>query len=254
MENLSSWQREIYARNIALAEVGEAGQQKLLEASVLVVGCGGLGSSALLYLAAMGIGRIGLCDGDKVAPSNFNRQILYAQVDLGRLKVEATAQRLLQLRPDLRIDLYPDFFTRENGAAIAGKNYQIVLDCLDNLPSRFILNDICLELGLPFVYAGVYKFFGQSMTIIPGQGPCLRCLFPSEEAALQRTANTVKEGMLGITPGIFGTLQALEACKYLLGLPVNSNSLLFLNGLEMAIDKHKIEPRPDCRCQVKVRN
>ncbi|MGI5892132.1 MAG: HesA/MoeB/ThiF family protein [Bacillota bacterium] len=246
---LTELQKQIYARNIALAEVGESGQEKLLNASVLVIGNGGLGSPVLIYLAAMGIGHIGLCDGDSVSYTNLNRQVLYRIGDIGRSKSEVAAARLKSINPDLRVDIYKEFLTTENACDIC-RGYDIIVDCLDNFPTRLILNDACIELGIPFVHAGVYKYYGQTLTVIPGQGPCLRCVFPQDSIELMQdtAAQPSLDGIIGATPGIFGVMETLEVFKYLVGLPVNSNGFFHFDGLTMNGYRIEVEQDPDCIC------
>ncbi|MGI6361718.1 MAG: HesA/MoeB/ThiF family protein [Bacillota bacterium] len=248
--SLTELQKEIYARNIALSEVGEKGQEKLTKAAVLVVGNGGLGSSALLYLAAMGIGRIGLCDDDDISYSNLNRQVLYNRADVGLQKNDVAKKRLQELNPDIKIDLYKEFLTTENVVDIC-QGYDIVVDCLDNLATRILINDTCLRLRIPFVHAGIYKYHGQTLTVLPGKGPCLRCLFSEEDLeSLQRQEdlNLSLDGVPGTTPGVFGLLEACEVFKYIVGLPVNNQSLFYLDTLNMTSHNIQLERNPHCLC------
>jgi molybdopterin/thiamine biosynthesis adenylyltransferase len=251
---LTDLQKQIYMRNIALSEVGEAGQEKLLNSSVLVVGNGGLGSPALLYLAAIGIGHIGLCDHDDISYSNLNRQVLYTIADVGQAKSKVAAQRLKAINPDLRIDLYEEFLRQDNALDIC-RGYDIVVDCLDNFAARFILNDACLELGIPFVHAGVYKYYGQTITIVPGKGPCLRCIFAEESIEMMQKSghNDSLDGVPGMTPGIFGIIEALEVFKYIVGLPVNSKGFFYFDGLQMESQIIEMERDPDCICGKKYK-
>jgi len=236
--------REIYSRQIMMKEIGEAGQQALLNASVLVVGCGGLGAPALLYLTAMGVGHIGLCDGDVVSLSNLNRQLLFSPDDLGKSKSVMAERRILELNPNLKTTVYDRLLDKELAESII-TNYDIMLDCLDNFETRFILNDACVAAQKPFVHAGISEFCGQFMTVTPGTGPCLRCLFPDG-----RKEKEPKKpfGVIGPTPGIIGTLQSLEAMKYLLGLPVSNDGLVVYDGLNMSLEKVTITPSPGCMC------
>jgi len=236
--------REVFSRQIIMKEIGEAGQRKLLGSSVLVVGCGGLGASALYYLAAMGIGRLGLCDGDVVSLSNLNRQILYAMDDIGKPKAHMAEKRLQALSPALKTTVYDRFMDEKLAAGIV-PGYDISLDCLDNFDARFILNDACVAAGKPFVHAGVGEFYGQLMTVTPGTGPCLRCLFPNK---LQKKEANKIFGVIGPTPGILGALQALEAFKYLLGLPVCNDGMAIYDGLRMSMEKVALEASPTCKC------
>ena len=253
---LDSTAREIYSRQIMMKEIGEAGQLKLSCASVLVIGCGGLGAPALYYLAAMGIGHIGLCDGDVVSLSNLNRQFLFTPDDLGAPKAPAAARRLLALNPRLTTTVYDCFFDSDLALEILPA-YDIALDCLDNFEARFILNDASVTARKPFVHAGIGEFFGQLMTVTPGTGPCLRCLFPkgAQRPVLEQPlAEEKKEpnkpfGVVGPTPGVLGSLQALEALKYLLGLPVSNDGLTTYDGLQMTLEKIPLTPSPNCICR-----
>jgi len=228
-----------------MKEIGETGQQKLAAASVFVAGCGGLGASALYYLAAMGIGRLGLCDGDAVSLSNLNRQVLYTMEDLGKPKAPTAKKRLLALNPKLDIIVYDRFLD----GGLAGKiipGYDIAVDCLDNFGARFILNDACVAAGKPFVHAGVGEFYGQLLTVTPGAGPCLRCLFPNGK---QKKEPNKPLGVIGATPGVIGALQALEVAKYLLGLPVSNDGMVIYDGLHMSLEKVALKPSPECICK-----
>jgi len=230
-----------------MKEIGEAGQQKLAKSSVLVIGCGGLGAPTLYYLAAMGIGRLGLCDCDAVSLSNLNRQILFTRDDLGKRKAYEAEMRLLALNPGLRITVYDRFFDEELARTIVPE-YDIAVDCLDNFDARFILNDACVDAGKPFVHAGIGEFYGQFMTITPGAGPCLRCLFPG---GAKKSDPNKPFGVVGPTPGVLGSMQALEVLKYLLGLPICNSGLMVYDGLSLRLDKVDLEASPDCRCRMR---
>lgn len=237
--------RGIYSRQIMMKQIGEAGQQKLESASVLVVGCGGLGAPALFYLVAMGIGNIGLCDNDVVSLSNLNRQLLFTYDDIGKSKAVVAQKRLLALNPRLMSTVYDQRFDE----GLAGRilpSYDIAVDCLDNFETRFILNDACIKAGKPFVHAGISDFYGQLMTVIPGRGPCLRCLFPVE-----KRAKTPEEpiGVVGATPGVVGSLQALEVLKFLLGFPVSNEGLVVYDGLNMSLEKVALTASDKCICR-----
>ena len=242
--SLDDTTREIYSRQIIMKEIGETGQQKLAAASVFVAGCGGLGASALYYLAAMGIGRLGLCDGDAVSLSNLNRQVLYTMEDLGKPKAPTAKKRLLALNPKLDIIVYDRFLD----GGLAGKiipGYDIAVDCLDNFGARFILNDACVAAGKPFVHAGVGEFYGQLLTVTPGAGPCLRCLFPK---GIKEKTPGKPAGVIGPTPGVIGAMQAMEVAKYLLDLPISNDGLITYDGLNMTMEKVAIKANPDCIC------
>jgi len=237
--------REIYSRQIMMKEIGEEGQDKLLGASVLVIGCGGLGAPTLYYLSAMGIGHLGLCDCDEVSLSNLNRQILFTTDDLGKRKAPTAEKRLLALSPGLKTTVYDRFFDEELAGAIVAE-YDIAVDCLDNFDARFVLNDACIKAGRPFVHAGIGEFYGQFMTVTPGSGPCLRCLFPS---GVQKNDPKKPFGVVGPTPGVLGALQALEVLKYLLGLPVCNDGLMVYDGLNLRLEKVGLEVSPECICR-----
>ena len=236
--------REIYTRQIMMDKIGETGQRTLADASVLVVGCGGLGSPVLYYLAGMGIGHLGLCDGDVVSLSNLNRQILYTMEDLGKKKTSAAHKRLNALNPELKITKYDQFLDEILAKSIV-PSYDITVDCLDNFRTRFILNDACIAAGKPFVHAGIGEFYGQLMTVTPGKGPCLRCIFPDK---FQNPDTEKPTGAVGVTPGVIGSLQALEVLKYLLGLPVSNEGLVMYDGLNMSLEKISIQISPECIC------
>ena len=241
---LNKKKQELYSRQIMMKNIGAEGQERLGKASVLVVGCGGLGAPVLYYLTAMGIGHLGICDGDTVSLPNLNRQILFTMEDIGKPKALTAKERLLALNPDLEATVYDQFLDAELAEAII-PDYDIVVDCLDNFSSRFILNDACVKAGKPLVHAGIEEFYGQLMTIIPGQGPCLRCLFPKgikEEAEKQ-------SGVIGPTPGVMGAMQAMETVKYLLGMQVCSDKLITFDGLELSFEKVPLQASPDCACR-----
>lgn len=245
---LNELSREIYQRQILLPELGEAGQEKLAASSVMVCGCGGLGSPALLYLAALGIGRLGLLDGDVISYSNLNRQVLYGRSDVGRRKAEAAAERIRFLNPDIKLDVYAEYLTEENASSLLS-GYDLALDCLDNFPSRFILNDACVSLGIPFIHGGVNRLRGQTMTVIPGRTACLRCLFPD---GAEDAPDTDDKAIIGATAGVIASLQVTEAFKYLTGQPVN-RGLLMYDGLGPGARLLGLEADPNCICRAKKR-
>ena len=213
---LDDLEREIYRRNILLEGVGEEGQLKLLQSRVLVIGAGGLGSPALFYLAACGVGEIGIMDADRVDLSNLQRQILHGREDVGTPKVLSAGQSLTRLRPDLRLHLHPERLTESNAEKFL-QPYDFVIEATDNFESKFIVNDACVRLGKAFSHAGILAMHGQTMTVVPGKGPCYRCVFEDvPPAGSVRTTGEV--GVLGSVPGVLGAVQATEAVKYLLGL------------------------------------
>jgi adenylyltransferase/sulfurtransferase len=233
-----------YRRNILLAGFGAEGQARLLDSGVLLVGAGGLGSPAAFYLAAAGVGRIGIVDGDRVEVSNLQRQILHGTPDLGRPKAESGRDKLLHLNPALRAEAIVGTITVENAQGLVA-GYDLVLDCTDNFGTRFVLNDACLRLNKPFVYGGVLAYIGQLMFVMPGKGPCFRCLYRSEPRGSYPDCSTV--GVLGAVPGIIGTLQAAEAVKYLVGLgDLLVGRLLIYDALTASFTEVALDKDPQC--------
>ena len=235
-----------YSRHLLIPEVGLEGQRKLKNSSVLVVGTGGLGSPVSLYLAAAGIGRIGLVDYDVVDSSNLQRQVIHGTSTVGKLKVESAKVKLLDLNPDIQIDVYNEPYTSENAMRIA-QDYDIILDGTDNFPTRYLTNDVAVFLGKPNVYASIYRFDGQVSVFYAKEGPCYRCLFP-EPPPPGLVPSCAEGGVLGVLPGTIGTLQATEALKVLLGIgePLIGKLLLY-NALDMSFDFVKLKKNPNCR-------
>lgn len=219
-----------YARHIILPGVGGRGQAKLKNSSVLVVGAGGLGAPILLYLAAAGVGRIGIVEMDKVDLSNLQRQVLYASDEVGLSKAQAAKARLLNLNPHITVDLYPEKLTSENGLEVLAP-YDLVLDGSDNFPTRYLVNDACVILGKPLVYGAIHQFDGQVAVFHHQGGPCYRCLYPKPPAP-GTVPNCAEAGVFGVLPGVVGSLMATEALKVLLGLGESlSGRLLLYDGL-----------------------
>jgi len=241
---LSDSARTRYQRHLALPEVGSAGQEKLAAARVLVVGAGGLGSPAALYLAAAGCGTLGLLDGDRVELSNLQRQVLFATADLGRSKAEAGGEHLARLNPEIRVIAHPLELRAANAREILS-GYDLVLDGTDRLSARYLINDACVLLRRPLVSAAIHRFEGQLLTYLPGRGPCYRCAFPQGAGAA--VASCAEAGVLGVLPGVLGTLQATEAIKLIIGAgePL-SGRLLTYDALEMRFSEFRIARRPDC--------
>lgn len=204
-----------YSRNILIREIGPEGQERLMASSALVVGAGGLGSPALLYLAAAGVGRVGIVDGDRVDASNLNRQVVHRESSVGRPKVDSAAETLRALRSGLAVDEHGEALTARNALELFAR-YDVVLDGSDNFPTKYLCNDASVVTGVPLVHAGVLRFAGQMTTVVPGRGPCLRCLIP--EIPPRKDAPTCSEaGILGAAAGVFGSWQAVEAIKILAG-------------------------------------
>lgn len=241
---LKAEQEQRYKRNIQLTGVGTEGQEKLFRASVLQVGAGGLGSPVAFYLAAAGIGRIGLVDSDTVSLSNLQRQILHAMPDLGRPKVISAGEKLKALNPDLKLDIYQETFRRDSAADII-KNYDFIIDCTDNIPSRHIINEACLKMNKPFVYGGVLAWAGQAFTVVPGKGPCFRCIFRGEPPPDAPTTSEV--GILGAVAGVIGVLQAAEALRFILGTgELLVGRILVYDALSARFCEVPVERDPAC--------
>jgi sulfur-carrier protein adenylyltransferase/sulfurtransferase len=235
-----------YSRHLLIPEVGLEGQRKLKNSSALVIGTGGLGSPVALYLAAAGIGRIGLVDYDVVDSSNLQRQVIHGTSTVGKLKVESARAKLLDLNPEIQVDTYNEPFTSENALRIA-RDYDIILDGTDNFPTRYLTNDVAVFLGKPNVYASIYRFDGQASVFYAKEGPCYRCLFP-EPPPPGLVPSCAEGGVLGVLPGTIGTIQATEALKVLLGIgePLIGKLLLY-NALDMTFDFVKLKKNPSCR-------
>ena len=235
-----------YSRHLLIPEVGLEGQRKLKNSSALVIGTGGLGSPVALYLAAAGVGRIGLVDYDVVDSSNLQRQVIHGTSTIGKLKVESARDKLLDLNPDIQIDIYNEPFTSENAIRIA-KDYDVLIDGTDNFPTRYLTNDVCVFLGKPNIYGSIFRFDGQLSVFYAKEGPCYRCLFP-EPPPPGLVPSCAEGGVLGVLPGTIGTLQATEALKVLLGIgePMIGKLLLY-NALDMSFDFVKLKKNPNCR-------
>ncbi len=246
IEELSHEQILRYSRHLLMPEVGLQGQIKLKNSSVLVIGTGGLGSPVALYLAAAGIGRIGLVDYDIVDSSNLQRQVIHGTSTVGKLKVESAKERLQDLNPDIQVDVYNEPYTSENAMRLA-KDYDLIIDGTDNFPTRYLTNDVCVMLGKPNIYGSIFRFDGQVSVFHAEKGPCYRCLFP-EPPPPGLVPSCAEGGVLGILPGTIGTLQATEALKVLLGIgePLIGKLLLY-NALDMTFDFVQLKKNPKCR-------
>jgi molybdopterin/thiamine biosynthesis adenylyltransferase len=240
--SLTDKQRERYARHLALPEIGEKGQEKLLQAKVLIIGAGGLGSPVAFYLAAAGIGTIGLMDGDKVDLSNLQRQILHTTGSIGQEKVNSAEERLHDLDPDIKLRLYPFRLTADNAAEILS-GYDFVIDATDNFDSKFLIARACHNAVKPYSHAGIREFHGQTMTVHPGNTACYQCVFHEEGIP----AASIPKGPLGALPGLIGTIQATEAIKHILciGTPL-VNTLLTYEALAMTIRRINVRRDPSC--------
>jgi len=236
---------ERYSRQIILPEVGGEGQRKLFDARVLLVGAGGLGSPAALYLAAAGVGTLGIIDSDDVDLSNLGRQIIHTTADVGRPKVESAEDRIRALNPDVRIRALSE---RATAATLPGilAGYDFVIDGTDNFASKYLINDACVLAGVPYSHAGIIRFQGQLLTVLPGRSACLRCLFPSPppEGAAPTCAQA---GILGPVAGVIGTLQALEAARWILGIgDLLAGRLLIYDALRARFREVAIPRDPRC--------
>lgn len=243
---LSTDQIERYSRQIMVPDLGGKAQIRLRRARVLVIGAGGLGSPAAFYLAAAGIGNLGIIDPDKVELSNLQRQILHSTSDIGREKVASAKRKLNELNPEVEVKIYPVRFEDNNAAEIAA-DYDFIVDGSDNFPTKFLVNDIAIQLGIAFSHAGIVRLQGQTMTVIPGKTACYRCLFrappPPEEILSCQQA-----GILGAVAGTLGTIQATEAVKYLAGFEEGliTDRLLTYDAKAMKFHSVGIERNPQC--------
>jgi len=235
-----------YSRHLLIPEVGLEGQKKLLAASALIIGTGGLGSPVALYLAAAGVGRIGLVDFDVVDSSNLQRQIIHGSGRVGNLKVESARERLKDLNPGIQVDIYNEPFTSANAMRIA-HDYDILIDGSDNFPTRYLINDLCVLTGKPDVFGSIYRFEGQASVFYAKEGPCYRCLF-AEPPPPGLVPSCAEGGVLGVLPGTIGTIQATEAIKLLLGIGSNLiGRLLLYDALDMSFETIKLKKNPNCK-------
>ncbi|MEM4576042.1 MAG: HesA/MoeB/ThiF family protein [Candidatus Nezhaarchaeales archaeon] len=238
--DLSIEELERYDRQIRIAGLGVDGQRKLKTAKVLVAGLGGLGCPASLYLAASGIGKLVIVDKDKVELSNLNRQILHWTPDIGKLKVESVAEKILKINPNVEVEPLALEIDEGNVEDLVSK-VDVVVDGMDNFRTRFLLNEACIRQNKPFVHAAVYGLEGQLITVLPGKGPCLRCIIPLEPP--QQTPVPV----LSTTPGVMATLEVMEVVKLVAGLGKPcSDKLLIFDGYEMKFHEVRVEPSPSC--------
>lgn len=233
-----------YSRQIQMPEIGISGQEKLAQSRVLVIGAGGLGSPAALYLAAAGVGTIGIADGDRVELSNLQRQILHNQSRIGRKKAESAAETLSGLNPHIRIEVYP-YFADETNILQLIEHYDFVVDASDQLKNKFLINDACVLGKKPFVHGGITGFGGQIMTYVPFEGPCYRCIFDD----LPEDPPPSPIPVIGMTAGVIGSIQAMETVKYLLGMDsLLVRKLLVFDGTSMQFRTVSLPKRSEhCR-------
>ncbi len=233
-----------YSRHTMLAEIGEEGQIKLLDSSVLLIGAGGLGSPAAMYLAAAGVGRLGIVDYDAVDVSNLQRQLLHGQKDVGRPKIESAADRLKDINPDVEVEGYNVPIRSFNAMDIINE-YDVVINGSDNFPTRYLVNDACHLLGKPLVDGSIFMFEGQ-VTVYDGSGPCYRCLYPDPPPPGE-VPSCAEAGVMGVLPGIVGSMQALEAIKLIVGFGESlAGRLLMIDTADMTVRTLKVAKNPEC--------
>ena len=235
-----------YSRHILLPEVGGKGQKKLAKARIFVVGAGGLGSPVALYLAAAGIGTIGLIDSDVVDLSNLQRQVLHHTPDVGRAKVMSAKEKILALNPDVKVETYEDHLTSHNALELISQ-YDVIIDGVDNFPAKFLINDACFFAKKPLVHGGILRFDGRVFTIIPNQSACYRCIF-KEPPPPGLVANCQEAGIIGVVAGIIGTIQATESLKLILGIgqPLTDRILDF-NAQTTNFREIRTKRNPNCQ-------
>jgi molybdopterin/thiamine biosynthesis adenylyltransferase len=239
---LTDKQLKRYARNIALGEVGVGGQLKLLESRVLIIGVGGLGSPVAMYLAAAGVGTIGIVDADCVDLTNLQRQVIHRTQDVGVAKVESAKSAMRSINPDVEVHSYSVRLDASNAVEIV-RDYQFVIDATDNFASKFMIADVCHFENKPYSHAGILEFSGQTMTVIPGKSACYRCVFGEPP---QETAGPAA-GVIGALPGIIGSIQAAEAIKCLLGIgELLTDRLLIYDALKMSFREVGLQKNPRC--------
>lgn len=245
MATFTNEQLERYSRHIILTDVGVKGQKKLMESKVLIIGAGGLGAPAALYLAAAGVGTIGVADADEVDLSNLQRQVIHSTPDIGKAKVKSAQESMAAINPDVQIKTYRTFVSAENIMDLIA-DYDFILDGTDNFPAKFLINDACVLAGKPFSHAGIIRFSGQLMTYVPKQGPCYRCIF--ENPPPPEAVPTCKQaGVIGAMGGVIGSLQAMEAIKCIIGKgDLLTGRLLTYDALKMNFRNVKLPTRASC--------
>jgi molybdopterin/thiamine biosynthesis adenylyltransferase/rhodanese-related sulfurtransferase len=243
---LAAEQRARYSRHLLIPEVGEEGQLKLLDSKVLLIGAGGLGSPASLYLAAAGIGRLGIVDADVVDSSNLQRQVIHSTAGLGEPKVQSAKAAVEALNPDVEVVAYEERLTSENVDRILADGWDVIVDGADNFPTRYLVNDASVWHGIPVVHGSIFRFEGQVTVFKPGDGPCYRCLFPQPPPA-ELAPSCAEGGVLGVLPGIVGSLQTNEALKLALGIgdPLIGR-LLLVDALEPSFTEVVLRRDPEC--------
>ncbi len=244
--SLDAEKRQRYSRHLLIPEVGEDGQLKLLDARILLIGAGGLGSPASLYLAAAGVGRLGIVDDDRVDASNLQRQIAHSTETLGDWKVDSAKRTIEALNPDVEVVTYKERLTSENVDRILADGWDVIVDGADNFPTRYLVNDASVWHGLPVVHGSIYRFEGQVTVFKPHAGPCYRCLFPQPPPP-ELAPSCAEGGVLGVLPGIVGSLQASEALKLALGIGESlAGRLLLFDALATEFSEVTLRRDPDC--------
>jgi molybdopterin/thiamine biosynthesis adenylyltransferase/rhodanese-related sulfurtransferase len=244
--SLTPDQRRRYSRHLLIPEVGEAGQERLLNSRVLLIGAGGLGSPASLYLAAAGVGTLGIVDADVVDDSNLQRQIVHSTDRLGEAKVLSAKRTIEALNPDVEVKAYEERLTSENIERILGDGWDVIVDGADNFPTRYLVNDASVWHGIPVVHGSIYRFEGQATVFNPPEGPCYRCLFPTPPPP-ELAPSCAEGGVLGVLPGIVGSFQANETLKLLLGIGETlQGRLLLLDALGTTVDEVAVKRDPSC--------
>lgn len=245
MPIFSESQMNRYMRHLILTQVGFKGQQKISAAKILCIGAGGLGSPALLYLAAAGVGTLGIVDGDVVDESNLQRQIVHFTADVGRPKVVSAKEKINQINPDVTVVEHPEFLDASNALSIINQ-YDFIIDGCDNFNTKFLINDACVMLGKPFSHAGILRFEGQAMTVVPKLSRCYRCLF-REPPPAGSVPSCADAGVLGVVAGTLGTIQATEALKFVLGKgDLLTDRLLIYDAWTMRFREIKGKRDPSC--------
>lgn len=242
---LTESQIERYSRHIILKEVGGKGQQKLFDGKVLIIGAGGLGSPIALYLAAAGVGTIGIADADDVDLSNLQRQVIHFTADVGKPKVYSAREKMNEINPDVKIKTYKEWVSAANINKIIA-DYDFIIDGTDNFAAKFLINDACVLAGKPYSHGGILAFDGQTITVKPHESACYRCIFP-EPPPKDAIPTCSQAGVIGVLPGVLGTIQATEAIKFLLGKgELLTDRLLTYNALRMKFREVPIKRNPAC--------
>ena len=242
---LTETQIERYSRHIILKEVGGKGQQKLLDSKVLIIGAGGLGSPIALYLAAAGIGTIGIADADNVDLSNLQRQVIHYTNDIGKPKVISAKEKIQAINPDIKVTTYQEWINAGNIMEIIS-GYDFIIDGTDNFAAKFLINDACVLAGKPYSHGGILQFVGQTITVLPGESTCYRCVFPTPPPK-DAIPTCSQAGVIGVLPGVIGSIQATEAIKFLLGKgELLAGRMLMYDALKMKFRDVNINRNPKC--------